>query len=240
MRDDGSEVQQLTTQATCGTICDFPDISPDGSAIVFGCQRPIGICVINTDGSGLTPLFVSGDRESFSVSWSPDGAQIAFVSRPIGGDNDVWVMNSDGTSARQITNLGDVGTLDWSPDGQRFLVSRNDSRGLWVVDVEGRDPTRLTDDQGSSARWSPDGSRIAFVLDGQLHVMNAGRIGPFLVPTDGDEVIWAVAWAPDGLRLAYPIRLGPGHVNLGSIKLDGSGKVRLTDGPWVDGSVAWV
>lgn len=56
---------------------------------------------------------------------------------------------------------------DFSPDGRHiaFTSGRNGSFGIWVSDSDGNNP-RLLFDGGAyvtgSARWSPDGSRIAF------------------------------------------------------------------------------
>lgn len=53
-------------------------------------------------------------------AWSPDGQQIAFVRWP-GGSADLYVMNSDGSGQRRLTNTPGYGeiTYAWSNAGTR-------------------------------------------------------------------------------------------------------------------------
>lgn len=82
-------------------------------------------------------------------------------------------------------------SVDWSPDGARLVVTNGDAtsgQGVWVVNADGSGLTRIVSaSTASGARWSPDGSLIAFVQ----------RDGDF---TD----VWTVR--PDGtdLQLAIP------------------------------------
>ena len=73
-----------------------------------------------------------------------------------------------------------------SPDGTRVVYvlrtldgeqDRNVDR-LWTVQATGGTPRRLTSGSSDTApAWSPDGSRLAFLRDGQVH----------LLATDGGE-----------------------------------------------------
>jgi tricorn protease-like protein len=80
-----------------------------------------------------------------------------------------------------------------SPEGQRVVFSvqewsieKNESASsLWVVEIAGGAPRRLTTVPGSdgSPAWSPDGTRIAFVSK------RAGDEVPslYVIPADGGE-----------------------------------------------------
>jgi Tol biopolymer transport system component len=112
--------------------------------------------------------------------------------------------------------------LEWSPDGSKLLAQR---RGYGVGALEVTDETGKvvwTVDQryAFDGRWSPDGTRIAFV-----HV----RPEPTPAGTPGDQVLFVASsdgrlrtriaahvrefsWSPDGTKLAYPAcarRCGP-------------------------------
>ena len=82
----------------------------------------------------------------------------------------LWLAAVDGkTPPRQLTNS--QGKSDrhprWSPDGKRILFesSRSGSSQLWVIDIAGGEAKQLTtlSTGASTAIWSHDGSKIAFV-----------------------------------------------------------------------------
>jgi dipeptidyl aminopeptidase/acylaminoacyl peptidase len=103
-----------------------------------------------------------------------------------------------------------------SPDGRHIVYVRNgfDIRtdrpraSLWVVDADGGNHRPLLADRKSygSPRWSPDGTRIAFVSDAegspQLFVrwMDSGQTA---LVTDLTEAPSSLAWSPDGRWLAF-------------------------------------
>ena len=82
----------------------------------------------------------------------------------------LWLASIDGKIApRPLTNS--QGKSDrhprWSPDGKKVLFesSRSGSSQLWVIDIAGGEAQQITklSTGASTAIWSPDGSRMAFV-----------------------------------------------------------------------------
>jgi len=95
---------------------------------------------------------------------SHDGTQICFSYRQR-GQSRLYLMNSDGTNVRLLTDMFDVrGAASWSPDGNWVVVAANDGKGTYVykVPVGGGNPVRLTEAASYSPIWSPDGRFIVY------------------------------------------------------------------------------
>lgn len=109
MKADGSGQIRLTQNQTEDTPVGW---SPDGSTILFGSNRDghYGVYVMNADGSEPTRLSHSNENAYESpVCWSPDGRQILYTS-----DNNISVMNADGTGQHRLTNNGwENHPVDW-------------------------------------------------------------------------------------------------------------------------------
>ncbi|WP_347548697.1 hypothetical protein ABFG93_14305 [Pseudalkalibacillus hwajinpoensis] len=108
----------------------------------------------------------SGKHRDHSPRWSPDGKTIAFVSDR-SGENQVWLISTDGGEARQLTELvrGVSGKPIWKPDGTSLLVLSSDGDGE-DEKTEGRKPLVVNDLQ-----YKADGKGF---LDG-THVQICAR-----------------------------------------------------------------
>ncbi len=102
--------------------------------------------------------------------WSPDGSKLIFVS-----NNNIWVMNADGSGAKPLTNLPAkfspvVSSPVWSPDGTKIafqytdIVESTDSGlrktpNIWVINADGSGTTPVTHWQsggvGGRLAWRP-------------------------------------------------------------------------------------
>ena len=92
-----------------------------------------------------------------------------------------------------------------SPDGRRLaLVEDGD---LWVFDLDGRPPIRLTfDDFGTATPvWTPDGSRIVYEADGGLAWVSADGGSP-PEPVGPRGHFHAHAWSPTGDLIAVDVQ----------------------------------
>ena len=67
------------------------------------------------------------------VSWSPDGENIAFVSR-----GKIWVVPAEGGEPVEVKTDVDawITKLDWSPDGKEFAFSGDsgDENEFWFME----------------------------------------------------------------------------------------------------------
>jgi hypothetical protein len=113
MNADGSGVRQLTFNHWSNS----PDWSHDGSQITYSSDDDIFI--IHADGSGQPVNLTNSPEKDDQPAWSPDGSKIAWISG--GQDNqNLFVMNSDGTNQQKLTHNGKVIHVQWTVDGQIF------------------------------------------------------------------------------------------------------------------------
>ncbi|HEX6629518.1 MAG TPA: S41 family peptidase, partial [Gemmatimonadaceae bacterium] len=141
--------------------------------------------------------------------------------------------------------------LAWAPDSRR-LVYASDRDGhveLYLYDFAARRESRLTSGQGDAVtpRWSPDGTRLAYVRGGrELRVLDVASKRDRVVARGGfDRPPFlsdrAFAWSPDGRWLAYSMQAGDRQfTNLFVVSADG-GESRPVS--WLSnvfsGAVSW-
>ncbi|MCG8577720.1 MAG: amidohydrolase family protein [Flavobacteriales bacterium] len=151
------------------------DVSPDGKQIVFDM---LGDIYIMPSSGGKAKVLRSGLPFEIQPRFSPDGKQISFTSDAGGGDN-IWVMNVDGSDARQITNENFrlLNNAIWSPDGhyliarKHFTSERSLGAGeMWMYHITGGSGLQLTsrknDQQDVNEPCiSPDGKYLYYSED---------------------------------------------------------------------------
>ena len=150
-------------------------VSPKGDSVIFDLLGHIYRLPIN-GGAAESLTQASGIAVNAHPRFSPDGNRIVFVSDR-GGQDNLWVMNADGSNARILYNDGFMRFTDpaWSPDGKTIVAVRNlasPGRGwhrrtwaLALVPANGGKPRELlagTSDQYYAPTYSPDGRYIYF------------------------------------------------------------------------------
>jgi Tol biopolymer transport system component len=168
---------------------------------------------------GTPSSLISSTRQDNNPQFSPDGRQVAFTSDR-SGDREVWVSDSDGSNARQLTSFGGIQTdcVRWSPDGER-LVFQTYPEGhldIFLINVRGGRPERLTHEisEDNLPSWSRDGRWIYFTStrsgsmqvwkmltdgSGAVQLTRGGGFGP-LESADGKTLYYAKS-TPRGLAV---------------------------------------
>ena len=109
MQADGSERRQVTHLAPEEGAAQWPVWSPDGRqlAIQVNVLKAHTACIWVVDvASGEARKLAAHERPYLdeTPSWFPDGKRIAFQSDRT-GRMEVWVMEADGSSPRQVTGV---------------------------------------------------------------------------------------------------------------------------------------
>jgi Tol biopolymer transport system component len=180
---DGRGLTRITSNP--GGEDDPGDYSPDGKRIVFFRLNEsglVGIFVVKLDGSGLRritpPGFIPDVTEADnwdgqSLSWSPSGNRILFVSRIDPSRRAaIWVVRADGSGLHQVPITPACGgafsdprsvscfSPGWSPDGTKIVFTRLSANGtqvnIYTVNADGSGLTRVTNSGGvQNPDWGP-------------------------------------------------------------------------------------
>lgn len=156
MNRDGSGLKEIYTR---GSVAVW---SPSGSQFAFICldenSKP-QLCTMNTDGSNVRKI-TDIQEINESVSWSPDGTQIAFS---IGNKDDknrkICVISPEGNGFTILYDAGDAIRPTFSPDGNwivfiNYLNKNISGRGeVFIMRKDGSDLRRITNNDRND--WLP-------------------------------------------------------------------------------------
>jgi dipeptidyl aminopeptidase/acylaminoacyl peptidase len=160
-------------------------------------------------------------QELDSIGWTPDAESIVYVRGdgaqgethpvpnpawfPQGAKQQVWLVSAEGGEPRLI---GEGHMAEVAPDGKSVAYVLKGQVWLARLDDPSTKPEQLLVTRGSAQhlRWSPDGTRLAFVSDRDDHSFIAvysvaSKSMTYLDPsTDRDT---APVWSPDSTRIAF-------------------------------------
>ena len=135
----------------------------------------------------------------------------------------------------QITHVGEVLQLRWSPAGNLFAIQTVPFGTIIVMASDGSDP-RVVATDAFLGEFSPDGTRLALVREAggndDIWVVNlaTGALTPS-VTFAGEGFTSHLVWSPDGTRLAFDRTDCPGGTGCSEaqvIVVDASGAARNT------------
>ena len=227
------------------TSADDPRLSPDGRLVAYVVTRidreesayRSAIWVVPVDGSEEPRPLTSGERRDVSPRWSPDGKWLAFTSNRNGEDEEkakgqLYVAAADGGGEPRKLTDGDesVEAFAWSPDSTRIAFARRVRDTAYEEESDRkRAPRRFT-------RVSYKLDSVGWIGDRRKHLFVVGLDGgDERQLTHGDCENDALAWSPDGKRIAFSSMRGERwDVDLGEalyaldVDADGAEPRRLT------------
>lgn len=199
-----------------------PAISPDGSRVAFTyhgeLNGPLRVGVVELEGGADARLPAPDQGDMFSPAWGPDSRRLAYIQQR-GGRLQIVIeeANGDRVPAGDISAQGiDViaRQLDWSPDGRILAVTNKPANDepfrIELIHIRERRRTTLTvppalSDGDFEPRFSPDGSRLAFLRQNSrgvagVLVVTLPSSEPVAV-TDERGAFTGIDWSPDSRSL---------------------------------------
>jgi Tol biopolymer transport system component len=208
-------------------------------------------------GTGTATAFTAPPGAS-DFDFTLDGSMVAYADVDANGNDQVFMMDADGSNARQLTRGEGVtraealpgtgtsgGRLDWSPDGSMIAYNRDTSDGpeIFTVRVSDGVSTRVTNEPEPAVDpggWAPDGGSIVFTtLDPTISHYSALSLDlttgqTRLIVPDGSTP----KLSPDGAWIAFNSWLRS-HIRLILANSDGSGRRVLARFDGDDGLQEW-
>ena len=200
------------------------------------------------------PKQLTSTGHDFIAYWSPDGEYIAFLSvrntyNPLVEVVffELWLMDENGHDQHPLIksnetqeNRINLHSISWFPDSRHLLIKLSDSNSseLWKVNING-DKIRLTnpEDFAQSPSVSPDGSKIAYLIQGtnppqgspiyRLYVANDDGTNPIFLETG---LIENYCWTADSRAIIYTLyNHSNANFDLWQVSITGNDKKQITD-----------
>src|SRR5262245_54041752 len=183
-------MQQLTEHLGKTVLYGDLALSPDGTHLAWvqstAATTSKQTHIHETSGKAPTKLVdlpISGERTDFDPAWSPDSKTLVFFSSMGGSEQrQLWLVNSDGSGAKKITNLnGYAARPRWSHDGKHVAF-------LYVEGAGGGGPLVAAPAATGVIDTAIHNQRIAVldITNGQLRQVSSS-----------DLHIYDFAWSPN-------------------------------------------
>ena len=200
----------------------YPTWSRDGSKLAFmsisadGEQAKSKLIVADMDGDSMTEVYTSESEHPVYLNWSPDNANLSFISSTVSGQSLILQSVPSTGGDRTILDTGSPYYWSWAPDGNVMIVhaggadsSSPQHLAFLNLDSETTSVTEYGLDSTPGAfqapAWSPDGSHIALARTedekNEIIVTDAAGENPETIGTFKERT--AFAWSGDGTRFAY-------------------------------------
>lgn len=223
---NGAVVTRLTDDPAQDVM---PSISPDGSTIAFATDRNGSWDIFLMPAEGGNKIQITNESaHDLHPTWSPDGTKLAFCR--LGqqtGRWEIWVTDVASDHGAQFIGFGLF--PEWSPvaasgiDGaDKILFQRSRERGdrafsVWTIDYQPNPGTAGRETEIASGAdqalinptWSPDGQFVCFAA-----------------------VPYSQSWTNSTTAR-------PDMSTIWMVSVNGTNKVKLTDGTSVDLMPAW-
>jgi len=202
-----------------------PQWTADGRAVYFSSERAnagqLAVDQVDVSTRERRRLAAIPGRSMVTPKMSPNGERIAYTT--LSGQLEIWNVATQTPEVLIPSVSTQVSTPSWTADGSRILVVDNERinnrfregyNKLRVIDLATRQgtfyevapaPRQITERDEGAAVLSPDGTRVAFIMDSVLHVMPVNRDGspagaPVAITSEAADL---PSWAGDSRTILY-------------------------------------
>jgi TolB protein len=197
-RIDGTDVREITSILS-GSSAVF---SFDGRFIAFNgfpsSYSDIYTCYAN--GGKVTNLTNTTTTHRLHPCWNPFGTKIAFSGGVTAGGSNIFAMDRSGGAVTNLSRTPGASESypEFSPDGKKIVFTRFEGSGqIYVMDSDGSHQVNLTNAASNDVlpKWSPNGSRIAFLSDRET----SGIMQIWIMDADGSNSVQLTGVSPPGV-----------------------------------------
>lgn len=202
-----------------------PQWTPDGAAVYFSSEKgnagQLAIDQINLASGVRTRLAAIAGKSMVTPKMSPTGDRIAYTT--LSGQLEIWNIAARTADIILPSVSTQVSTPSWTADGNKVMVVDNERinnrfregyNKLRVIDLPSKTatfyavapaPRQIAERDEGAAVLSPDGSRVAFIMDSLLHTIavdrNGAPTGPAVALTS--EAADLPSWSGDSTTILY-------------------------------------
>ena len=227
-------------------------LAPDGHTLVFARWTSDTVSDLyalalgdNFKPKGEPRRLTFDNRPIHGSAWTPDGREIVFQSDR-GGPGGLWRVDVSGHGQPQRLPFGESARNPTiSSHGNRIVYSQSVSNSnIWRVNLrepkEEPVPFIFSTRSQSAPRYSPDGSKIAFISN------RSGNDQVWMCDADGSRAVQLTSlgpcghtsWSPDGQRIVFGSDID-GYTQIFTVNVHGGRTQRLAAEPYTDTGPNW-
>lgn len=254
-RETGEKRRLTTPQTKDGD--GQPTVSPDGKTVLFtrdhnGARRYPYLIPIT--GGEPQQVLIDDDTAVTHPTWTPDGRAILFISSRDsgrGGSNDLCqVAVTGGTPVKVEAVKEKLSNFVLSRQGKRLAWAQSvHDTNIWRLELDATGQPKTAPQQllastrmDVDARFSPDGSKIAFTSNRsgnwQIWVAESDGQHPVQLTSFDGPLAGSPRWSPDGKQIAFDYRTA-GNPDIYVISAEGGKPRRLTTASANEGLPSW-
>ena len=129
--------------------------------------------IIDLEGGREINQMPGSASQYMAPSWSNSSNRFA-IFRDVDDERQSLIVGDlTSGSARGLTSVAGSAGFSWNPDGRRIALAQALDRrtgyysGIWLLDSEEDEVSKIIDEQALCFYWSPDGKTLAFITDAE-------------------------------------------------------------------------